>query len=228
MAQMLNLKTLSHHAYSMVGGAAEHDALVAVLAKDHKISLRGNPDFVDRRYEVFSVDDSREIKSLAESKPTVAGAKKIFVLEMSGITNEAQNALLKLLEEPPVDTHFFLIVSSAHLLLPTVKSRLSFLGEGTNTRKNDADLEAWVEKFIKSKVDARLTMAKAFNDEIAKEKRSKQDAVEVLNILEEKIHAMGIRGNVGRLEAVSLARKYSTDRAPSMKMLLDYVAMSLL
>lgn len=39
------------------------------------------------------------------------------------MTEPAQNALLKLLEEPPVGVHFLLLCSSAEQLLPTIRSR---------------------------------------------------------------------------------------------------------
>jgi DNA polymerase-3 subunit delta' len=51
----------------------------------------------------------------------------IFIPEAQTITGEAQNALLKLLEEPPQNTHFILTASSEQLLLPTIRSRLQSL-----------------------------------------------------------------------------------------------------
>ena len=63
-------------------------------------------------------------------------------------------------------------------------------------------------------------------EEITKEKRTKQDAVDVLNAIQEAIHAKGLKGNNGALEAIETSRKYMNDRSPSLKMLLEYVALS--
>ncbi len=113
---------LSHHAYLLIGNK-EFSSLIEYLKS--KIAIHGNPDFFERSYASLGIDDAREIKTLAGTRPILEGGKKIFVLQVNAITVEAQNALLKLLEEPPAYAHFFIIVPSAHLLLPTVKSRMS-------------------------------------------------------------------------------------------------------
>jgi len=225
----LGLADLSHHAYALVGGADVHLELLKMLAKGHSIKLAGNPDFMDRKYETFTIDDAREVKAVAETKPTVAGGKKIFVLTMSGITIEAQNALLKLLEEPPEYAHFFLILPSAHLLLPTVKSRIRLIGDVGKGSGKDAsgstELADAAKKFIAMPAKARLDFVKSFMEDISKEKKTKQDAVGFLNVLEEAVHTKGLVANKEGLEAIMLAGKYAADRAPSMKMLLEYVAL---
>ena len=49
---------------------------------------------------------------------------KAYIIESADKMNQnAQNALLKVLEEPPADIYFFLITENAAKLLPTVRSR---------------------------------------------------------------------------------------------------------
>lgn len=72
----------------------------------------------------FPVDAVRRIRSDAYVVPCEA-ARKVYVLR--GIQNMAeasQNALLKVLEEPPENVLFILTATSAAALLPTVRSRL--------------------------------------------------------------------------------------------------------
>jgi len=221
------LESLSHHAYCLVGDGPVKTELIKILERGHKIKIAGNPDFFDRAYETFTIDDAREVKSAAETKPVRESGRKMFVLTMNGITVEAQNALLKLLEEPPVSAHFFLIIPSAHLLLPTVKSRLSFIGNGGSKAAADSELMKEAERFVKSSVKQRLDAVKSLMDDISKEKRPKQDAIDFLNALEETIHEGSVKKNAGALEAVETARRYMNDRAPSLKMLLEYVALSI-
>jgi DNA polymerase III delta prime subunit len=231
------LVNLSHHAYYLIGSDPARTELVSTLEKKHKIQTRGNPDFFDRKYETFTIDDARAVKSLAETKPVNESGKKIFVLTMNGITVEAQNALLKLLEEPSEYAHFFLIIPSAHLLLSTVKSRMSFIsgkGQGGKSigndvvgQENDAELMKGAESFLKLPVAKRLETIKSLMDAIAKEKKTKQDVIDLINALEAAVYAKGgVKKNAQALEAIALSRKYMNDRAPSLKMLLEYVALN--
>jgi len=221
---------LSHNANLIVGGDSVKDELISVLAKKQKIKIQGNPDFFDRKYETLTIDDARALKSLAGTRPVDDGGKKIFVLTMNGITVEAQNALLKLLEEPPEYAHFFLIIPSAHLLLPTVRSRLSQI-DNTIQKYSDSVAETGSRQatslFIGMTTTKRLDAIKRLMDDISKEKKTKQDAVDLLNGLEASIHGKGLKGNIKALEAIETARKYMNDRAPSMKMLLEYVALNI-
>jgi DNA polymerase III delta prime subunit len=229
------LKALSHHAYLLIGGDATRQELLAMLEKQHDTPAQANPDFYDRRYQSLTIDDAREIKSTAETRPIGSTGKKVFVLTMNSITVEAQNALLKLLEEPPEYAHFFLIVPSAHLLLPTVKSRLSFIGNGSAERKDsgakhttDDELSKVTKKFVTSSKIQRLETVKKLMEQITKEKKTKQDAIDLLNAIQAAIYEeKGAKTGKSALEAIEVARKYANDRAPSMKMLLEYVALNI-
>jgi hypothetical protein len=228
------LKTLSHHAYCIIGGPDLKASLLSILEKKHKVALRGNPDFFDNVYESFAIDDARAVRAQADTRPAHSSGKKVFVLTMNGITAEAQNALLKLLEEPPEYAHFFLILPSAHLLLPTVKSRLSFLGVDGQSRKGSTLLQdrynsaviTSMEDILASPVSKRLDLIKKFMEEITKDKRPKQDAIDLINAIQETVHSKGLKGNEAKLEAIETSRKYMNDRSPSLKMLLEYVALS--
>ncbi|MDE2038032.1 MAG: hypothetical protein KGI69_02305 [Patescibacteria group bacterium] len=223
---------LSHHANLLIGGASAHDGLVSALEKSRKARVRGDPDFIDRAYGTFAIGDARDLKALAATRPAGKDGRKIFVLTMDGITLEAQNALLKLLEEPPERAHFFLIVPSAHLLLPTVLSRLSLMdapaGVGALSRKEAADRgpSAEARAFLAMAVPERLAAAKKLVDAVSKEKKTKREAIGFLDAVEAAVRERGVRENVRALEAIEAARRYADDRAPSLKMLLEYVALS--
>lgn len=62
-----------------------------------------------------------KVPSKADGQPN---RRFIIIPEANSLTIEAQNALLKLLEEPPRDTHFILTASGAQAMLPTVRSRV--------------------------------------------------------------------------------------------------------
>lgn len=94
----------------------------------------------------IGVDNVREqVISEVYIKPRNA-RRKIFIIEQGDIlSTEAQNALLKVLEEPPEYVTFIICVTSKEKLLPTVLSRsqtMSFFPLSAET----------VEKYIKENV----------------------------------------------------------------------------
>ena len=72
---------------------------------------------------IFKVDLVRQVISTVYETPYEGGAK-IYVIQDFHLANEqAQNALLKTLEEPPASVVFFLLAENSLQLLPTVRSR---------------------------------------------------------------------------------------------------------
>ena len=94
-----------------------------------KKNLRQGIDFLLMSPEdnTISIDSVRHIMKFIKLKTTGnRGYRRAIVIEHSEkMSNEAQNALLKLLEEPPLDTFIVLTVNSKSSLLPTLLSRLS-------------------------------------------------------------------------------------------------------
>ena len=228
---------LSHHANLIIGDTTTRDQLIFSLEKEHKIIAQGNPDFYTRNYEVLTIDDARQIKSLHSSRPLLdvdkknpGAGKKIFVLTMNGITVEAQNAMLKLLEEPAEYAHFFLIIPSAHLLLPTIKSRMSEISitKRQEPNKTQVQLIAEVQAFLKATQIKRLEIVKKLVDEISKEKKTKQDAIDFLDAIQTVFYSAKkpSKDTEANYQAIEVARNYLNDRAPSVKMLLEYVALN--
>lgn len=73
------------------------------------------------------VDQIRDMGADAAVRPSEAD-KKVYIIREAGLMNDAaQNAALKLLEEPPAFDTFVLVADSAERLLPTVRSRCVLL-----------------------------------------------------------------------------------------------------
>jgi len=73
--------------------------------------------------DAFGITESRRLFEQASVRP-LAAATRSFVIVASSITTEAQNALLKLFEDPPATSEFHLVIPRESLLLPTLCSRL--------------------------------------------------------------------------------------------------------
>ncbi len=87
----------------------------------------------DEKQKNIRVDDIRNVRKNAYIKPNEAETR-VFVIKNAELMNEeAQNALLKLLEEPPDTAAIILAASSRSRLIDTVRSRLTQInvdGEG--------------------------------------------------------------------------------------------------
>jgi DNA polymerase-3 subunit delta' len=76
---------------------------------------------------VIKIEQIREIQSTVAYAPSDGKARVLVIREADNITEAASNAFLKLLEEPPRDTYFFLTTSRPHKLLPTLRSRTTVI-----------------------------------------------------------------------------------------------------
>lgn len=76
---------------------------------------------------VISIERIREVTNFIKLKATGSESIKrvIIIQDAHTMTIEAQNALLKTLEEPPLDTVLILTISDISNLLPTIISRLN-------------------------------------------------------------------------------------------------------
>jgi len=225
------IKGLQHHSYILIATHEIVNELIRILETEHSINTRSNPDFNHFKYEVFTIDDARAIKSIHSTRPVSADNKKIFLMVMGSITVEAQNALLKLLEEPADYAHFFIIIPSAHILLQTVKSRSRLIHFGTEDAsdsilKSDTD-EA--KKFVSESQVKRLIRIKGLMDEMNKDRKTKQEILNFLDAVQREIYQQfGVNEkSKASLESLEMARKYFNDRSPSLKMLLEYLALAI-
>ncbi len=83
----------------------------------------------------ISIDQIREIKKSIYQKPILSKFKFIIIKGAQNLTMEAQNALLKILEEPPVHALIFLEAFEKVSLLPTIISRVKIIR--TLSEKNE-------------------------------------------------------------------------------------------
>ena len=216
------LHGLQHHAYFIHAIENSFDNLVGFLKKEFGISHRQNPDFFHEKYESLGIDESRRIKEIHSSKSFVTGSKRIFIIETSSITHEAQNSLLKIFEEPHEHTHFFILMPSASVLLPTLRSRLYIIESEKEAAPEKKAAAAFLKLSVKDKIAFVGDLAKKISDE----ELGKSDALAFLSALEAELSEKGVEKNKRALAAIMKARDYMQDRSPSTKQLLEFVALS--
>ena len=104
---------------NQIPAAASRPACRKVLSKQH-------PDVItvdDTEHKNVAVDIIRQARSDVFIRPN-EGRKKVYILPRGqDLGAPSQNALLKILEEPPDYAVFLLLTTSAEKLLPTIRSR---------------------------------------------------------------------------------------------------------
>ena len=123
------------------------------------IGLEQDDDKASRRREI-SIGEVRSVSNQAHLKP-YEGASRVYIFEdAETMSEEAANALLKTLEEPPPETLLILLTSQEDRLLPTIKSRCTrielrpmaqneiskYLEENSSVEKNEAELLAQLSR----------------------------------------------------------------------------------
>ena len=78
---------------------------------------------VEEGKKTIGVDEVRDFFATASLTPSVLDFKAYIIDKADTLTLQAQNALLKIIEEPPSYTYIFLLCENSEKLLPTVRSR---------------------------------------------------------------------------------------------------------
>lgn len=84
-----------------------------------------NPDFmmIEPQDGKVKIDQIREMQRKVAEKPIVSDNKVYIIDDSDTMTSEAQNCLLKTLEEPPEYAIIILVTNNKEGLLPTIRSR---------------------------------------------------------------------------------------------------------
>jgi DNA polymerase III delta prime subunit len=191
---------ISHHAYLFFGSSLETSRIPSEFKKP-------SVDVTHVVSDVLSIDEVRTLIVYAGRTP-FEGKFRVCVVQAREIANEAQHALLKVLEEPPAHAQFYFVLSRTAMLLPTLRSRFSIEESG----EVEADNEVFAV-FLKAPLSERLSL-------IA-EKTKEKDTTWVESIMcgfEEKASS---EKKVSLMRAVLTARAALKSRGASVKMILE-------
>ena len=162
-----------HHFYILEGN---RETVLEELNNFLDKELKTRP-FIEKSFDRLLIDDAREIAGRSLMK-TQTGEKMIFNLSFNSITDEAQNALLKVIEEPTDETYFFVIVPDVNIFLPTFLSRAIVL------KNTESRVESSANEIIKEVLNAtpgeRMNIAEKINKDIHEEKIDRHVAKEII------------------------------------------------
>lgn len=88
-----------------------------------------HPDFmcIEPDGNTIKIEQIRFLQKKIQEKPIISNKKVYIINDAETMTSEAQNCLLKTLEEPPKFATIILIGSNENAFLPTIKSRCMIL-----------------------------------------------------------------------------------------------------
>lgn len=143
-----------------------------------KCKANSHPDIQvyapEKKGASFKVETCREIRQDAFVLPN-DGACKVYVLEDSQAMNDSsENALLKILEEPPDGVYFILTCDSRAAMLPTVLSRASvvpLLGELSAFSEDTVQIACALTKAIADGNELSILQASAPLEKLREEIR---------------------------------------------------------
>lgn len=223
-----------HHAYCLVGVKdAIREELHNFLEDSLKMSVQGNPDVWFFNGDALTIDDSRALKIAHTDKSFAKDGKRIFIVSINSMGHEAQNSLLKVLEEPVEGSHFFFILPSSETLLPTLRSRMVIIThESFGGVDTQSDLAQSARDFIKGPLSVRLEFAKMTAEKVSDGLKTRAEVADFISCLERELYALSKKKAteakaLAVLKEVLLAKKYINDRSSSVKMLLEHMALML-
>jgi DNA polymerase III subunit delta' len=198
----VGLSTISLYIAELVGV----NPVIILPEKDEKIDIEKG---------IISVDIMRRLYNDTRTKTT--GDRVIIIDYAERMTHQAQNAFLKLLEEPGVGVHFIIVARSVNKLLPTILSRVEVLDiKNILTKQSEQllDILNITDTTKRSQLifmadgrPAELTRLGQNNEYFDKRSTTVRDARELL------------RGSI--YQKLLIAHRYKDDRAGALVLLTD-------
>ena len=181
------------HSYLFIGTEgigkkliAEEFAKMLLAVKD----TENSPDFsiIEPDGNSIKIEQIREFQKKVSEKPIISNKKVYIINDSDKMTVEAQNCLLKTLEEPPEFVTIILIGSNENSFLSTIKSRCMILHF---EKISDEQIQKYLQENHQTEINSKI-MLEACQGSIGKALEIKdkqelyQNTEQVVNSLERK------------------------------------------
>jgi hypothetical protein len=227
----------SHHAYLLVGDKEYWQKFLDSELKNlFKLeSLTSSPDVWWQSYDSFGIKEAHTLIE-KEARKSFGGQGRFFVLEISSITPEAQNALLKTFEEPAPDAHFFIIARTSEIFLPTLLSRVEVTEDGllgAVQRPSSAPATAFLKLDLPDRLDfIQKEFLKSKDKNPARPLGGKSEVVDFVIELEKTLRAKIEMRKITKDEAMALrelekCQRYLQNPRSSNRLILEHLSLIL-
>jgi hypothetical protein len=223
-----------YHTYIVTGHVDSTPVLLREYLEDRGHISTASPDVLVQSYDSFTIADSQVIKEWASVKGVGSG-KKVCIISTKFINREAEQSLLKVLEEPGEGTHFFIIVPPSVVLLDTILSRAHLIDAGSTEEGEGKEAQKFIALAPKDRIEYVATMIKSHEDDDTSG-GLRHEATNLINQIEKSLHEKlpalikkndstsqkSIRFIFGEL---ARAREYLNTPGASVKMILEHIAL---
>lgn len=163
-------------------------------------SIKNNSDFnqisIGLNLNSIKIEEIRGLKQQIYFSTNNNKLKTIIIYNSHNLTKEAQNSLLKILEEPPKNVAIFLITTNENLLLPTIISRCEILrfklknnyqtdndkkNQNFRKQKNNQQNKSILQQILKLDIGEKFKLAEELSA-----KENKEDSLENIRAKTEK------------------------------------------
>lgn len=221
-------KNCLSHAHLIVGEDGIGKSVIAKLFALKMLNKTKDKDYIDiikykPKKASFGVDDVRELIEEVNKKPYESDKKVIIIYEGNKLTIQAQNALLKTIEEPPAGVYIILLCETIETILETIKSRCQIY---KLTPLSQIEVRKYLLYKFKDMDENKINSAVAYSEGIpGKAERLIND--EKLNTLRDIL--INILQSIGNLSASKLLEfekqliSYKDNREEILKILVSYI-----
>ena len=199
----------SHHAV-LFGSTAP---LVHVFDETSGLSFAA-----EYRMPQLGIDDVRTLIGAAYRRPRGDDTIQTLLVATEFITEEAQQALLKIIEEPPLSTRFVFVLPRGYNLLPTLESRFDRQAEEVTVAH---DISAFRE-FKNASYDKRLAAI-----ELSTKNKDAAWQQDIKNGLAAHLLAHKAEVPLPALKDLEYVVRLLLTRGASNKFLLEHLALTL-
>ena len=181
------------HSYLFIGTEgigkkliAEEFAKMLLAVKD----TENSPDFsiIEPDGNSIKIEQIREFQKKVSEKPIISNKKVYIINDSDKMTVEAQNCLLKTLEEPPEFVTIILIGSNENSFLSTIKSRCMILHF---EKISDEQIQKYLQDNHQTEINSKIMLEACQGSigialEIKDKQELYQNTEQVVNSLERK------------------------------------------
>ncbi len=178
--------------------------------------------WIDYQYEKLGVDEVRELREILSEKT----AGRCIIIDAERFTSDAQNAFLKLLEEPAENTHIFVLIPPQVFILETVQSRTIELSQTTTVQNPISPIKDFLFNSVAGRLDSIETLTKSREESL-----QSYEVHQFLDQLESGLYTVfSKKQNLQYAEyfaAIRDARSWAMQTGFPMKNIVEYLAMVL-
>ncbi len=220
-----------YHSYIVEGNPETTSGALRAYLNQQGIIATDSPDVLYQTYDSFTVDDSAFVRAWHANKGVGEG-KRVCILSTKFINHEAEKSLLKMIEEPTENTHFFIVVPNALALLDTIRSRAHIvrpIGEESSAEIKRA--KEFIKLSPKERIDMVADIVKSHdNDETSGGLR--YDAMNLVAAIEKIVYEQFEKNRTDKaiqfsLQELARAREFLGSSGASVKMILEHLALVL-